>query len=75
MFRRWRAVAKDQAECIAISYAEHTDLTFGSDREMEKAYRQYVSGRMFGSFGLKPALGRLLTENDDLTPGAHPYAE
>jgi len=73
-FRRWRAVVKDQAELIAISYAEHTDLTFGADREMEKAYRQYVSGRMFGSFGLKPALGRLLTENDDLTPGAHPYA-
>ncbi|HYP15293.1 MAG TPA: ADOP family duplicated permease, partial [Bryobacteraceae bacterium] len=26
------------------------------------------------SFGLKPALGRLLTESDDRTPGAHPYA-
>jgi putative ABC transport system permease protein len=35
---------------------------------------QYVSGWMFGSFGLRPALGRLLTENDDLKPGAHPYA-
>ena len=41
---------------------------------MEKAYLQYVSGWMFGSFGLRPALGRLLTENDDLKPGAHPYA-
>jgi predicted permease len=29
---------------------------------------------MFSSFGLRPAWGRLLTENDDLTPGAHPYA-
>jgi predicted permease len=29
---------------------------------------------MFGSFGLRPALGRLFTENDDLQPGAHPYA-
>ena len=29
---------------------------------------------MFGSFGLRPALGRLLTENDDVTPGAHPVA-
>lgn len=29
---------------------------------------------MFESFGLKPALGRLLTESDDKTPGAHPYA-
>ena len=29
---------------------------------------------MFSSFGLQPAAGRLLTENDDKTPGAHPYA-
>jgi predicted permease len=41
---------------------------------MEKAYRQFVSGWMFGSFGLRPALGRLFTESDDLKPGAHPYA-
>ena len=47
-------------------------LTYQSGQEMEKAYRQYVSGWMFGTFGLKPAVGRLLTESDDLTPGAHP---
>jgi hypothetical protein len=35
---------------------------------------QYVSGWMFGSFGLRPFLGRLFTENDDRKPGAHPYA-
>jgi predicted permease len=29
---------------------------------------------MFSSFGLRPATGRLLTANDDVTPGAHPYA-
>ena len=29
---------------------------------------------MFASFGLRPALGRLFTESDDLYPGAHPYA-
>jgi predicted permease len=74
MFRQMRAAVKDQADLIAISFAERTDLTYGSDQEMEKAYLQYVSGWMFGSFGLRPALGRLLTENDDLTPGAHSYA-
>jgi hypothetical protein len=41
---------------------------------MEKAYVQYVSGWMFGTFGLRPAAGRLFTENDNLKPGAHPYA-
>jgi predicted permease len=41
---------------------------------MEKANVQYVSGSMFQAFGLQPALGRLLAENDDRTPGSHPYA-
>ena len=73
-FRLMRAAVKDQAELMAISYSERTDLTYGSDQDMEKAYRQYVSGWMFGSFGLRPALGRLFTESDDVRPGAHPYA-
>jgi len=80
LFRRMRAAVKDQAELMAVSYAERTDLTYASDQEtplhgaMEKAYLQYVSGWMFGSLGLRPAQGRLFTENDDLEPGAHPYA-
>jgi len=73
-FRRMREAAKGQAELIAISYADRTDLTYGSDAEMEKAYRQYVSGWMFNSFGLRPAAGRLFTESDDVKPGGHPYA-
>src|SRR3984893_4528068 len=73
-FRQMRAAVKDQAELIAVSWTERTDLTYASDNEMEKAYQQYVSGWMFGSFGLRPALGRLLTEDDDLEPRAHPYA-
>jgi predicted permease len=73
-FRLMRAAVKDDAELIAISYLDRADLTFASDREMEKAHLQYVSGWMFSSFGLQPALGRLFTENDDLKPKAHPYA-
>jgi predicted permease len=69
-----RTAAKGQAELIAISYAERTDLTYRSDEEMEKAHVQYVSGWMFPTFGIQPARGRLFTENDDLEPGAHPYA-
>jgi predicted permease len=74
LFQRMRAASKDEAELIAVSYADRTDLTFGSDEDMEKAWRQYVSGWMFGAFGLRPAAGRLLTEADDRVPGAHPYA-
>jgi putative ABC transport system permease protein len=74
MFREMRSVVKDQAELIAISYADRIDLTYGSDQETERAYRQYISGWMFSSFGLQPELGRLFSEKDDLQPGAHPYA-
>jgi predicted permease len=74
MFRQMRALVKDQAELIAVSNADRIDLTYGSDQDTEKTYLQYVSGWMFSSFGVRPALGRVFTENDDLTPGAHPYA-
>jgi predicted permease len=73
-FQLMRAAVKDQAELMAISYSDRTDVTFGSDAEIEKAYRQYVSGWMFNSLGLRPAAGRLFTESDDSKPGAHPYA-
>src|SRR5579862_6043871 len=73
-FQRMRAAVKGQAELMAVSYAWRVDVTYQSDQEMEKACLQYVSGWMFGTFGLQPALGRLLTESDDLNPREHPYA-
>ncbi len=74
MFRQMRAAVKAQADLLAISYAAITGVTYGSHEEMERAYRQYVSGWTFDSLGIRPSLGRLLTENDDLEPGAHPVA-
>ena len=73
-FQLMRDAAKGQAQLFAISYEELTDVTFKSDQEMEKAHVNYVSGEMFSAFGLQPALGRLLTPDDDSTPGAHPVA-
>jgi predicted permease len=73
-FQTMRVAAKGQAELIAVSYGERLDVAYRSDQEVEKAFVQYVSGWMFDSFGLRPALGRLFTENDDRKPGAHPVA-
>jgi predicted permease len=73
-FQLMRAAVADQAELFAVSYAEPVDLTYKSDEEIEKAYLQYVSGWMFPTLGLRPALGRMFTENDDLKPAGHPYA-
>jgi len=74
MFREMRAAVQDRAESVAVSYAERIDLTYGRDEDMEKAYRQFVSGWMFDTFGLRPAAGRVLTGSDDVTPGANPVA-
>jgi len=73
-FSLMRDAVKDQAQLIAVSAVSRTDLTYGSDQDMEKANIQYVSGSMFQAFDLQPALGRLLAENDDRTPGSAPYA-
>jgi putative ABC transport system permease protein len=73
-FQMLRSVVKGEAELMAISDPDRIDVTYGSDADLERAYQQYVSGWTFAEFGLKPALGRLFTEADDLKPGAHPYA-
>ena len=59
---------------IDISETERVEITFRSDREMERAQVQYVSGNTFDTFGLHAAAGRLLSQRDDLQPGAHPVA-
>src|ERR1019366_8453903 len=40
MFRQMRAAVKEQAESVAVSYADRIDLTYGREQEMEKAYLQ-----------------------------------
>src|SRR5690349_20473439 len=55
MFQRMLPVLKDQADLLAISPANPRDLTYGSDEDMERPYLQYVSGRIFDSFGIRPA--------------------
>src|ERR1700722_17366249 len=67
-FNLMREAAKDQADLIAISDADRTDITWSTDDDMEKAHVVYVSGNMFPLFfsqsGLEPALGRLLAPAD-----------
>ena len=73
-FAQMRDAVKNQAQLIAVSDAESMELTYQSNQELEKANIQYVSGSAFNLFGLQPVLGRLFTNEDDLTPGAKPYA-
>jgi predicted permease len=74
-FLQIREALKGQADVVTASTpVDRTDITYGSVQEMEKAYRQEVSGELFSNFGLKPALGRLFTAEDDREPGKSPYA-
>src|SRR5882757_4413359 len=49
-FQLMRAAVKNEAELIAISYADRADVTYKTDQEMEKAIVQHVSGWMFTTF-------------------------
>jgi predicted permease len=73
-FKVMRDAVREQADLIAISDADRTDITWSTDDDMEKAHVAYVSGNMFPLFGLGPALGRLLAPADDRGPGLNPYA-
>jgi len=73
-FRLMRTAVRSDAELIAVSYAERADVSHPPGRDVERPYVQYVSGWMFGTFGLRAAAGRLLSETDDDQPRAPPYA-
>ncbi len=73
-FNLMRDAVKDQADLIAVSDADRTDINWSTQDDMEKAHVAYVSGNMFPLFGLEPTLGRLLAPADDRGPGVAPYA-
>jgi hypothetical protein len=47
-------------------------VTVGTDTGGQPAMGELVSGNFFDVLGVRPYLGRLLTAQDDVTPGAHP---
>lgn len=73
-FRALRNAVTHDAELFAITRPTRYGLAYGSDDQIERFWRQDVSGWMFSALGLKPALGRLLLPSDDVKPGANPVA-
>jgi len=74
LFVRERAAVRGEAELVAVSFSDRAEIAFKTDDEIEKVNRQYVSGWMFPTFELRPAAGRLFTEDDDRTRGEPAYA-
>jgi predicted permease len=73
-FREYKTLLESDADLLLIGSSARQELTFGGDDQVEQFYRQYVSGNVFGIFGLQPTAGRLLTVDDDRNPGAHAVA-
>jgi predicted permease len=73
-FRRYGRVVGDRADLLVVGMIAEQDIIVGGSGEPETAFRQFVSGNLFPSFGLQPALGRLLVPGDDEASGAHPVA-
>ncbi len=72
----YRAV-RERATTLSGIYAVHlepTPMSLGGRSEAERVYGTMVSGSYFPTLGTRPALGRLLNDQDDVTYGAHPVA-
>ena len=65
-------VFSDVASLLSMTWTPHGVVNGSNDLEQMEV--QLVSGSYFPVLGVNPGLGRLLTEADDQTPGAHPVA-
>jgi predicted permease len=71
-FRRKNQVYADVAAIDSILMTPHGRV--GGAARMETVGAELVSGSFFETLGVKPVLGRVLNEHDDVTPGGHPVA-
>jgi predicted permease len=65
---------RDRATALDVVAQDDLAMSVAVGGQAERAYGALVSGNYFRVMGLQPSLGRLLTEDDDRTPGAHPVA-
>src|SRR5574340_590121 len=70
-FKYLRARTKTLDDILAQDLIAANVRLEGHERA-ERVYGAIVSGNYFQMLGVKPALGRVFTEADDVTPGAHP---
>src|SRR5262245_45848578 len=68
----FRALKADNQVFEGVFARHPTNALLSIDGKAESVNTEIVSGSYFPVLGVKPALGRLLDESDDVTPGAHP---
>jgi len=71
-FRQKNQVYSNVAAVSSLLFGTHGRVADGT--QLEKINVELVSGSYFNALGVKPILGRTLTDTDDVTPGGHPIA-
>jgi hypothetical protein len=71
-FRQRNEVFSNVAAIQSFLVTSHGRVAGSAD--LERINVELVSGSYFNTLGVNPALGRLVTDEDDLTPGGHPIA-
>jgi predicted permease len=71
-FQRKNKVFSDVAAIDSILLSTHGRVA--SAENLEKVSVELVSGTFFQTLGVNAAIGRILTDADDIHPGAHPIA-
>ncbi|MGH9851993.1 MAG: ABC transporter permease [Blastocatellia bacterium] len=71
-YRHLREASPQFSGLIALMATVSANANFGAGNT-ERVRAEVVSGNYFTVLGVPPAVGRMLTAEDDVTPGAHPF--
>jgi macrolide transport system ATP-binding/permease protein len=63
---------RDRTTLMDVVAQDDTTFSIAEGDTAERSWGGLVSGNFFQVMGLAPAAGRLLTAQDDVTPGGHP---
>jgi predicted permease len=70
----FRQMQKQQTPFVGLGAARGQQVSLAYKNGSSHGSARLVSGNYFGLLGVRPAIGRLFTEDDDRTPGGHPLA-
>jgi len=76
-YQEFRDQQQSFAAIFAAGFVDRLNIKInapGAQGEVEPVEGTLVSGSYFPVLGVKPAIGRLFTMEDDLVPGGHPVA-
>ena len=77
VYEQFRDQQQSFAGVFASGFVDRWNIKIngtGAQDDVEQAEGTLVSGSFFSALGVKPAVGRVFTMEDDRAPGAHPVA-